>query len=326
MKKHVLLATGLVLASTSAFATTARMSAMGHGADGSRYMADTRNVWHNPAHVNSMNNYVVTDWDGSAGISRAGGNLNYGLYFNDGTHGNLNGGAAGGVTPARLDLFVGGSAGMDWGVRLGYDSWSSGDNGGSAFDLGFGVNLNSGMSVWANLAPGSSEKDALGAESKYGMDMAVGASMPLMGWTASLDYSSDKGADASDDDDQTTITVEMGRVMEAGSGARWFTDVSLAIANGDGTSTDNKQTSIPVTFGFEADANSWLTWRGSASQSIYGERDTAGTKSSASTFAVNAGATLNFGKLKIDGTLTTGTGSTVDASNFMGSVDAHYWF
>ena len=318
MKKHVLLATGLVLASTSAFATTSRMTAMGQGTDGSRYMADTRNVWHNPAHINSMNNYVVTDWSGSAGVSRAGGNLNYGLYFNDNSHGNLVG--DGTNNPARLDLFVGGSAGMDWGVRLGYDSWSAVDDGGTAFTLGFGANLNSGMSVWANLAPGSAE-DIGGTETKYGMDMGVGFSMPLMGWTFSADYGSDKGADSVDADDNTSLSVQMGRVVEAGSGARWFTDATFSYSKTDTTTV----TTVPVTFGFEADANSWLTWRGSASQSVFGNIDADGDKTSRSTFAVYAGATINLGKLKVDGTLSTAN-DAVSGNSFMSQIDAHYWF
>jgi hypothetical protein len=294
-------------------------------------MADTRNVWHNPAHVNSMNNYVVTEWSngtaaiagvntsGEAAIFRAGGNLNYGLSFGSDAHGQLAGVAT--ANPARLDLFIGGSAGMDWGVRLGYDSYKLGDNGGSAFDLGFGANLSSGMSVWANIAPAASEKDATGTETKHDMGMSFGASMPLMGWTASLDYGSDKGAEGSDADDSTSLSIGMGKVMEAGSGARWFTDVSLDRSTvGD----DATRLSVPVTFGFEADANSWLTWRGSASQSVFGEADNGTTKSSASTFAVNAGATLNFGKLKVDGTV--GATDAVDANTFLAGIDAHYWF
>ena len=76
------------------------------------------------------------------------------------------------------------------------------------------------MSVWANFAPGSEEKIS-GTDAKYGADMGVGFSMPLSGWTLSAEYGTDAVTDASDTDDVTTMAVQMGRVMEAGSGARW---------------------------------------------------------------------------------------------------------
>ena len=63
MKKHIAIAAGLAVLSTSAFATKARMNALGQGDDrGSFYIQDSRNVFRNASEVNNMTNYVVTEW------------------------------------------------------------------------------------------------------------------------------------------------------------------------------------------------------------------------------------------------------------------------
>jgi hypothetical protein len=62
----------------------------------------------------------------------------------------------------------------------------------------------------------------------------------------------------------------------------------------------------------EADATSWLTLRGSVSQDVVlnTTKNTAGRKSTdTNSTNVNAGATLNFGNLKVDGVVGT-TGSS----------------
>jgi hypothetical protein len=139
MKKHVIIATGAALLSTSAFATKARMTALGQDGDrGSQYIQDSRNTFRNAAHVNNMNNYVVTEWGNGAsaqqyegGFFRSTGSLAYGLYLGSDRHSGLgvyNDIAANEFRPAQaayrpgnqIDLFLGGDAGFQWGARLGY--------------------------------------------------------------------------------------------------------------------------------------------------------------------------------------------------------------
>ena len=64
---------------------------------------------------------------------------------------------------------------------------------------------------------------------------------------------------------------------------------------------------LPVTFGFEADATSWLTLRGSVGQNVIlnNRKNGANKSSDANTTTVNGGATLNFGKLAVDGLVGT---------------------
>ena len=96
MKKQIVLATIATLATSSAWATKARMNALGQGQDrGSFYIQDTRNVFRNAARINQTNNYIVTEWGtaGSAGTASApnaeggffknAGAFNYGVYQRD---------------------------------------------------------------------------------------------------------------------------------------------------------------------------------------------------------------------------------------------------
>ena len=95
MKKHIAIAAGLAVLSTSAFATKARMNALGQGDDrGSFYIQDSRNVFRNASDVNNMTNYVVTEWGTAAatedsvtapgaegGFFRSAGQFNYCLLY-----------------------------------------------------------------------------------------------------------------------------------------------------------------------------------------------------------------------------------------------------
>lgn len=69
-----MLGSALMLLSTSAFATKARLMALGEDKDGSYFVSDYRNVFINPAELNSMKNMAVLEW-GGAGTSLGGASL-----------------------------------------------------------------------------------------------------------------------------------------------------------------------------------------------------------------------------------------------------------
>lgn len=69
MKKHLALVAAVAVLSSSAYATKARMGALGQGRDGSYYISDTRNVFYNASAIVDMNKYVVAE----LGESKAGG-------------------------------------------------------------------------------------------------------------------------------------------------------------------------------------------------------------------------------------------------------------
>lgn len=115
------------------------------------------------------------------------------------------------------------------------------------------------------------------------------------------------------------------------------TDINLKFSN----KGEIRHIVIPVTVGYEAQATEWLTLRGSVVQNIWGQQDNknvnnytgatgtrlnrvastlisqiyggTGKKTLANSTAVNAGATLTFGQLSVDGLI--GTTSTAGAAN-----------
>ena len=142
-----------MLLSTSAFATKARLMGLGEDKDGSYFISDYRNIYINPAELNTLGNFAVVEW-GEAGSTiggalggasldlddspKAQGGVFYGLsnglkvgaILGDETDvASLtrilasNGGAAGeGLQTADnvLDLFVAGKAAVNWGANLLY--------------------------------------------------------------------------------------------------------------------------------------------------------------------------------------------------------------
>ena len=135
MKTKVMVIAGLAVLSTSAFASKARVQALGQDANlGSEYMADSRNIFRNPAALNETKNYLVTEWGtanngdsldaprAEGGFFRETGALNYGLYLgNDGD--NVNRSQAVNKFLAQdnaIDLFIAGDMGVKWGARLHY--------------------------------------------------------------------------------------------------------------------------------------------------------------------------------------------------------------
>mgnify|MGYP003962117203 CR=1 FL=1 len=410
MKKKIIVAAGLAVLSTSAFATKARMEALGQDANtGSFFMGDSRSVFSNASDVNSMNNYIVTEWgspldtdDAQAtphaegGFFREMGDFAYGVYFGNEYNGQnaeraaLAAGSAVGNTTApgtaydsflfhdnALDLFFAGDMGAEWGVRVHYahSTDERGDNAGTAFDrthsaFGLGLGIKHGMlSAYANLgindeSEGSNATAGDKFEGDFGLNLGVAYSMA--GWTMYADYDS-TGFEATDtstagktaDYEKTVLRLGAGNTHEVSSTARLYTEVYYTNTNEESTFTASTGATasgaevstwqMPVVIGFEADATSWLVLRGSISQELFGSTST-NTKNSTSTSAsndkknpnlndtkVNAGATLNFGKLKVDGVIGTGVfgGATAGANtnagvlntdNLMSRVAVHYWF
>lgn len=130
----------------------------------------------------------------------------------------------------------------------------------------------------------------------------------------------------------TTIELGVGRIHEVSSTSRFFVDVTFRSVKEEleGRDDDDKDTSLPVTVGYEGDATSWLTLRGSVSQNVFlGTEERGGDKRAMNnSTAVNAGATLNFGSLMVDGTIGSGANNDMLSlgDDFMGKVAVHYWF
>lgn len=381
MKKHVLLATGLAVLSTSAFATKARMEALGQDTDrGSYYLEDSRSVFLNAATLNNVKNYVVTEWgtanntntdstsapQAEGGFFREMGSFAYGLYLNNGINsqndvrrggnGYANAVAMGDTNfvsqDNRLDLFFAGDMGVKWGARLGY---ASGKNKttfeakNSFLGLGFGMEMGD-LAAYANIDLKDESEGATAAGDKWEADTAlnIGLSYKVAGMTVFADYDTvgakytASGA-AAVETSRNTITVGVGKVHEVSSTARINMDLAYVNEKSEDKSTATTEVTdsrLPLTIGFEADATSWLTLRGSVSQAVIINKTETKTTSTteatnANTTNVAAGATLNFGKLKVDGTIGTtdisraGTANetgVLSTDNLLTKVAVHYWF
>jgi len=364
MKRNVLVIAGLAVLSTSAFASKARMAALGQGSS-SYYLMDTRSVFLNPASLNETKNYIVTEWGSQlqadsatspraeGGFFRENGAFNYGLYLgNNGdarTYTSTSSATFLQQTNA-MDLVLAGDMGMKWGARLHYanskDETAGFDKKNSAFGLGFGV-MHGDMEGYANvtLSDKSEGANKAGDTWKKKPGFQVGGSYKWSGMSFFADYSNTNeditaatgsdltnvaGIGANSISAGTTVThktseITLGaaKVHEVNPGARIVTDARLVLGTDDvsgSTTTFNgktKSTKLPVTLAMEAEATSWLTLRGSVSQNvILGETKTiAGKKkTTADTTNVNAGATLSFGKMKIDGLVGTTSSAGVDDS------------
>ena len=169
--------------------------------------------------------------------------------------------------------------------------------------------------------------------------------------------------------DFTTYFFGFANDYSVGAGDKVFasiagkkTDINLEFSN----KTQVRHLIVPVTLGYEAKATEWLVLRGSIVQNIYGQYDNQNVNNYASTgtrvnkvassllaaiyggsgkatvansTTVNAGATLTFGQLAIDGLIgttdTTGNASSstksyklgvLSLNNVMTSVGATYKF
>lgn len=144
----------VMLASTSLFATRARIEALGESSSGSLYIEDTRNVFLNAAHVNHVADSIILEWgsqgdydsqgssDAEGGFFKSHGKFTYGAYLGRQNPANRsirnvhrfgrNILIAGGAVPAvtyvdllapenNIDIFFGGkTTKVDWGVSVSY--------------------------------------------------------------------------------------------------------------------------------------------------------------------------------------------------------------
>lgn len=373
MRKNALVIAGLALLSTNAFASKARVQALGQDTlRGSEYISDSRNVFRNPAAINETKNYLVTEWGNATaadtndapraegGFFREMGAFNYGVYMGNNGDEAAN---ADRVTNGfiaqdnALDLFIGGDMGVKWGARVHYAN-SKDESQPTATPVERKNNtIGLGLGVVAGAAEGYVNVDIINKsegsttsasdEIKGKPSFIVGGSYTWSEYTFFGSYENMKteatigGTSLTEKGNE--IVVGAGRMMEINPTARIFGDLQVNLATEEDSTGKVKTNKLPATIGMEADATSWLTLRGSISQNIFLNqvKNAAGKKATiANTTTVAAGATLNFGKLKVDGLIgtsaaarnggvatTPGTNAgTLTTDNLMTRVAVSYWF
>ena len=361
MKMNALVIAGIALLSTNAFATKARIEAMGPNAN--LYIKDSRNVFRNAATVNSNKNYLVTEWGTAAkddtsaapraegGFFREAGSLAYGLYLGDeGTRNTTrvdNSTAAGFLGQDNaLDLFIGGDAGLQWGARVHYANsknetgTASAKRTNSAISLGLGMVMGEAEGyVNVDLSDKSKGNGTNASyEFKTKPSFVVGGSYNWSGYVFFAE------ANVGKTETKTTSTatektnnymVGAGRVMDVTPTARVFGNLAVAMNKTDVAASKTTETLLPATFGFETDATSWLALRGSVTQNVLlnnrkVETKTAPTSTTKSTksgtTSVDAGASLTFGKLALDGSVGVKASGTLNTDNLLSRVGVTYSF
>lgn len=309
MKKTLIAASLLGLASGSAFASKARLTALGQNTDDNFYVKDSRSVFYNAAYVNHFANMMITEWgaDSSSldtsgspkaegGAFKTAGNMTYGVYFgNESNTGALVRLAAESTdndllkADNVLNLFVAGDAwNMKWGAGFLYsnnkEEYATPTN--DKEESNMAVRLGAIGSNWEGFANVSLKGESKTKESpnpqEFNGDLGlhVGGAY-LMGdnkFVVSYKTLSWKQKNALHttevEGSYSLIHAGFGNTKDLGSGTTILTQLYYEGTTVEGKFTSNpaelKHMVVPVTVGFETKANDWLTWRGSVKHNLLG--------------------------------------------------------
>ena len=393
MNKNLVVALGLAVLATPAFATKARLQALGEDSYGSFYVNDNRNIWLNAANINNHSNLMTYEFGGTVdtdnaktprgegGVTMTHGNLVYGVHFGgaSNTSNNLRIGAGlaeitvpGGVITANgtsseqnnVDVFVGGDAGMKWGANIGYakESGVSANPRSESLRTRLGV-ISGDTQAYANINLINTAKGEFSAPAPTGLNVFNGAATfqgklgyqigATHNWNGSTLFADYRQFDAEGqltgqskkDQGIKQLQVGIGRVEKLSDKTSLFSKASfvsidasndniLAAQAGVGSfgaqaceqsaffCKEYKSSRVPVVVGLENEAASWLTLRASVSQVVWGTEEDKSNERSINGTTVNAGATLKFGELSIDGvvgnTVADGTFSNAASTNTVG--------
>lgn len=364
MKTQLTVVLGLAVLATPAFASKARLQALGEDNYGSAYINDNRNIWLNAAQINNHKDLVTYEFGtertadtaaansarGEGGVYKTMGNMVYGVHFGGASTTANALRAASGLTGAdeqnNVDVFVGGDAGLKWGANLGYAKSSNEvrASGASAESMRTRLGVIHGdTQAYANVNLINNAKGTDATVDKFEGDMGyqIGVIHALNGNTLFADYRSFNAENTiggvKNDIGFKQLMAGIGRVERLNDKTNLFAKVSYQMvdaenerltaggafggASGCGTGSaailceEYKGSSVPVVVGLETEAASWLTLRASVAQVIWGsEEDKSNERSFENSTSINAGATLKFGELSVDGVIGNDAGAGATAS------------
>lgn len=385
MKKQLIAVIGLAVISAPAFATKARMIALGENINdniGSLYFSDSRNLFQNAAYINDYKNMIIMEWGSSGtkpataptdpaiksdsdkysqaegGFTASAGKYAYGLYLgaespytneirsytrshsNEAFH-----------QDNQIDAWFGGETTFKWGVNVTYSKSNDRALGASqnSASVRFGA-IWEKLEAFANIAVANEAK--MNSLVVAGKEHFKGHNGYEAGATYNLDVVKVFGylrhaswAHEGMSPGATNATAYTGKfngdywLYQVGAGKEHkLTDRATLFAkleylnfsrevdpkSGAATKKVNLDDwKAPLTIGMEYDASSWLTLRGSVVQNIVGQTDNdyngqeaaisagvlgkrpSGKRTIANSTSVNAGMTLKFGNLSIDGVIGT---------------------
>ena len=260
MKKQLVVALGLTVLATPAFASKARLQALGEDTDGSFYINDNRNIFLNAAHVNNHKDFVTfetgsftgdadtandTDLADSSAAPRAEGgvffgqgNLVYGVQLGNesATADTLRAWAGVESEQNNLDLFVGGDAGVKWGANLtyGHVSETATVNNSDVMRVRLGA-VAGDVEGFANVSLKNSAADKTGHEVEGKLGYQIGGSYAMNAYKVFAEYRSIKAEDKKENADAEIglMRVGVGRTDKLNDKATLFTKVEYSRNKGN---------------------------------------------------------------------------------------------
>lgn len=317
--KKTLIALALMGMSTSAFASKARVEALGQDSADNYFINDSRSIWYNVSHIHDYKDMVMMEWgdntgsalgtDGAAnpkaqgGFFRSHGDWTYGVHLGEESNtGVLLRLSAESAATALLkpdnvvDFFVGKDmGGMRWAANLLYSKSEIETNPATnnKEQTAMAVRLGVGADMWeahANVSLKGESKTSEAAPQEFdgGLGVHVGGAYKLGAGKIIANYKTFKWDiknathTTAKEAKYNQIWLGYGHEQEV-AGGKLFTQVYYRSTNIEASFTQKaelKHSIIPLTVGFEAKANEWLTWRGSVSTNLQGKVENTGISTS----------------------------------------------
>lgn len=348
----VLLTLGL-LATSSAFASRAKLAVMGTGEPvgtagfginnrGSLFYDASDNIFYNPSYANDFKNWATVEKaNGVAGAADAEGgfagtfsNFNFGFYMNRedaivGTYATNTAGPPVVNTMRPFDFFVASDMGMKWGLGVSMASnkaSATADDAETVLRLGaqymdFEPYVNFMLTGLAKTAAGQTKNN----------HMVVGMRYKMGDWTPFAAYRQDKatttvtGVTGSAEVKSTDWGLGVGRSMKLAEGASMNYGVGFWRTSGKTTTVAGGVTTVaagasvmnvPVNMSLEGDFNSWLTGRAGLTYNLVNRVNDVSTGDGTTG---RIGATIHAGKADFDwavGHGASGAAEDVDGNSF----------
>jgi hypothetical protein len=311
MKRQLTVALGLLVIAPAAFATKARLEALGEDSFGSYYIQDNRNIFLNPARINENKDFVTYEFGASGnniaaadsakdpravgGFVKSVGNMAYGLHFGDSsTSTGAFRAASGGNLQERQpwDFHIGGDAGVKWGASFTYEEFNGRTGTGNVSGnrlTSHGTKVRGGvlmgdLDLFAQISLANKASDDQGHYVKGDMGTFLGAGYMMNNYKLFLDWRMINGdykggATASKKSADTSIwRAGVGRQERLNDRATLFAKAMIVrnVIDDNGSNiTAGNYTSyaVPLNVGIEYAATSWLDLRASVSQNVWSKSE-----------------------------------------------------
>jgi len=283
MKNYLTLVLAVAVVSSPAYASRARLEALGEGKNGSYYIDDARNMFLNPASIAKNKKKLMLELGQSgsgtdaagAGLTQGGfintfGDFTYALYLNntsDTATNSLSAGGAGNPAPQNaIELAVAGEGSVNWGLSVvRAANQASATTNASYWEARFGLDKDA-MALFGTVGLyGNSKGAVLENKAKLSLDLGATYKMDSMTTfakfhTGSMDTVVNATGATANTVKSTSFGIGAGWNKEMTKSTHMFTRVeadysNLNYVNGAGVETTHTTVyNIPVVLGAEAQA------------------------------------------------------------------------